>query len=134
MDHSRFGPGGYSEEERPVVTGQLDKDAWITSLIDYVNLMKDRCPDARHPPSDWLSARFSMLSVSQGQSATATPEQGSLAAVHHVIRDKMADMQKTLHEHTRRHAANELHSRQVHLNQRDKDRHFRVAAFSNKAA
>ena len=85
MDHKGFGPGGHSEKERPVVTGQLNKDAWIASLVDYVNIMQDRCPDARHPPQDWLSAGFSMLSVSQGQSAAATPEQSNLVAVRHVV-------------------------------------------------
>ena len=92
MDHNGFGPGGNSKKERPVVTGQLDKDAWVTGLVDYVNIMRDRCPDARHAPQDWLSARFSMLYMSQGQSAAATPEQSNLVAVHHVVRDEIVDM------------------------------------------
>ena len=100
--------------------------------------MKEKCPDADHLPMEWLSASFSMISLDQVQSATATPAQGSLAAIRHVVRDKvsqpMADMQQRLDEHTQRHTANELNSRQVHLNQREKDRRFRVAAFSNKAA
>ena len=81
MDSSRFGPGRSSEEERPVLTGHLDKEAWIAGLTDYVNSMKEICADARHPPMEWLSAGFSMILLDQGQSATATPAQGSLAAV-----------------------------------------------------
>ena len=115
MDHSGFGPGGYSEKERPVVTGQLDKDAWITGLTDYVNSMKDRCPDARHPPSEWLSDGFLMPSLNQGQSATANPAQGSLAAVSHVVREEVsqstADMQRRLDKNTQRNTAYELNSR-----------------------
>ena len=55
-----------------------------------------------------------------------------------MVRDKvtqpMEDMCKRLDEHTRRHTANELHTRQVYLSQREKDRCFGVATFSNKAA
>lgn len=58
MDSSRFGPGRYSEEERLVITGHSDKDAWIPGLTDYVNSMKGRFLDARHPPMEWLSAAF----------------------------------------------------------------------------
>ena len=81
MDHSRFGPGRPSEEDRPVITGHTDKEAWITGLVDYVNSMKEICPDAIHPLDDWLSKDFSMISLDQGQSAAATStQQGDLAA------------------------------------------------------
>ena len=94
--------------------------------------MKEICPDARHPPEDWLSAGFSIISLDQGQSAAATSaQQGGLAAVRHVVRDKvslpMEDMRRRMDEHTRRHTANELHSRQAHLSQWEKDRQSRVA-------
>ena len=114
MDSSRFGPGRSSEEERPVITGQSDKEAWIAGLTDYVNSMKEICPDARHPPMEWLSAGFSMISLDQGQSAAATPAQSSLATVRRVVRDKvsqpMANMQRKLDVHTQRHTVNEFKS------------------------
>ena len=54
-----FGPGGFSEEEeRPVLTGHLDKETWVAGLRDYVTTMKERYPDAEHPPMEWLSAGF----------------------------------------------------------------------------
>ena len=63
---------------------------------------------------------------------------GDYSAVRYAMRDEvtqpMKDMHKMLDEHTRRHAANEFHAQQVHLNQREKDRCFHVATFSNKAA
>ena len=43
-------------------------------------------------------------------------------------------MQHRLDEHTKRHSVNELNSRQFQLTQREKDRQFCVAQFSNKAA
>ena len=101
--------------------------------------MKEICPNIIHPPDDWLSKGFSMISSDWGQSATATSvHQGDISAVRYVMRDKVTqplkDMCKTLDKHTWRHAANELHAWQVHLNQQEKDRCFRVLAFSNKAA
>ena len=105
MDSSGLGTGRFLEDdERPVLTGSSDKEAWIAGLTDYVNSMTEICPDARHPPMEWLSASFSMISLDQGQSAAATPVQGSLAAVHDVVRDKvslpMVDMQRRLDKHT----------------------------------
>ena len=43
--------------------------------------MKERCPNAYHPPIDWLTDGFSMISVDQGQSVTATPDQSGLTTV-----------------------------------------------------
>ena len=66
MDHNRFGPGGPSADDRPVLTGHADQEAWITGLVDYVNSMKRICPDVNHPPNDWLLHGFSMLSSDRG--------------------------------------------------------------------
>ena len=139
MDHIRFGPSRPSAEDRPVITGHTDKEAWITGLIDYVNSMKEICPDAIHPPDDWLSKGISVISLDQGQLAAAlSMHQGDISTVQSVMRAEVTqpleDMQKTLDEHTQRHTANELNARQVHLSQREKDRWFCVAAFSNKTA
>ena len=71
MDHNRFGPGMLSMDKRPITAGHSDKDDWITGLVDYMNSMKERCPDAIHPPDDWLSKGFSIISLDQGQSAAA---------------------------------------------------------------
>ena len=51
MSCSRFGPGMFLEDdERPIITGHLDKEAFVTALQSYVTSMKERCPDANHPP------------------------------------------------------------------------------------
>ena len=79
-----------------------------------------------------------MISLDQGQSAAATPEQSIVAAFRDMVRDKVTqpitDMQRRLEEHTQRHTANELHSRQFQISQWEKDRCFRVVTFFNKAA
>ena len=115
MASSRFGPGGSSSgHERPIITGYPDKETWVTELQNYVTTMKERYPDADHPPMEWLTASVSMISLDKGQSAAATPAQGGLAAVRDVMRDEVTqpipDMQRRLDEHTRRHTANELNS------------------------
>ena len=138
MASSRFGPGGSSAGlERPIFTGYPDKETWVTELQHYVTTMKERYPDADHPPIEWLTARVSMILLDQGQSATVTPMQGGLAAIRDVVRDEVTqpitDMQRRLDEHTRRHTVNELNSRQFQLTQREKDRCFHVGAFSIKA-
>ena len=130
MDHNRFGPGGPSAEDRPITTGHVNREAWITGLVDYVNSMKNYCPDVIHPPDDWLSQGFSMLSSDQGQSAAASSaHQGNSA-----MAKSLDNMCKTLDEHTRRNTANELTARQEHLSQQEKDRRFCVTVFSNKIA
>ena len=48
MDHNRLGSGG--PLDRPITMGALTKEAWITGLVDYVNSMKQICPDIIHPP------------------------------------------------------------------------------------
>ena len=64
MDSSRFRTGSLSgEEERPVLTGHLDKETWIAGLKDYVTSMKERYPDADHPPVEWLTDGISMISL-----------------------------------------------------------------------
>ena len=51
MSSSRFGPGKFLEDdERPIITGHSDKEAWVTELQNYVTTMKERYPDAEHPP------------------------------------------------------------------------------------
>ena len=123
MYQSGLGPGSSrGDDARPILTGRTDSKGWITSLKDYVNSMKECCPDDIHPDEEWLANGFSMISLDQGQSAAATSaQQGGLATVRHMVRDKvslpMEDMCRRLDKHTRRHTANELYSRQVHLNQ-----------------
>ena len=63
MDHSGFGTGWFLAEDRPITGGQSTKKDWITGLCDYVNLMKERCPDDIHPPEDWLAQGFSEISL-----------------------------------------------------------------------
>ena len=87
---SRFGPGGFSEDdERSIITGHSDKEAFVTALQSYVTSMKERCLDAQHPPMDWLSNGFSMILLDQEQLVTVPPDQSSLAAVRDMVRHKL---------------------------------------------
>ena len=77
MSSNRFGPGGPSEdEERPILTGHSDKEDFVTALQSYLTSIKEICLDAHHPPLDWLTEGFSMISLDQGQSVIAPPNQG----------------------------------------------------------
>ena len=74
MDLSGFGSGKSSEDdERPILVGQSDKKAWITGLTDYVNSMKEICPEYSHSSIGWLSVGFSMTSLDQRRNVTAPP-------------------------------------------------------------
>ena len=113
IDRNRFGPSRLSADERHIAIGHSDKDDWITGIVDYVNSMKERYPDAIHPPDDWLLKGFSMISLDQGQSAaTRSVPQGEYYAIRYALRDKVSqpleEMRKTLGDHTRRHTANKL--------------------------
>ena len=62
IDHSGFGSCWFSEVDRPIMGSQSTKKDWITGLCDYVNLMRERCPDETHPPEDWLAQGLSLRS------------------------------------------------------------------------
>ena len=80
MSQSGLGTGSPSMEDwRPILTGQTDKQGWITGLKDYVNSMKERCPYDIHPSEEWLANGFSMISLDQGRTVTAPLEQGGIA-------------------------------------------------------
>ena len=78
MSSSRFGPGGsLAGDERPIITSHSDNEAFVTALQSYVTSMKERCPDAEHPPMDWLSNGSSIILLGQGQSVTVPPNESS---------------------------------------------------------
>ena len=55
MSSSRFGPGKFLEDdERLIITGHSDKEAWVTELQNYVTTMKERYQDADHSPVELL--------------------------------------------------------------------------------
>ena len=140
MDLGGFGTGNsLADDERPVISGQLDKQTWFDGLTDYVNSMKEICPNYNHHPSvEWLSFGFSMISLGQERTAATTPKQGSLAVVGRgrgdLVSPPVSNMQRRLDTHTHRQLAQELSSRQTRLIQHEKDRKFHVQAFSNRAA
>ena len=128
MDHNGLVPSGPSD--RQITMDMVNREAWITGLVDYVNSMRTYCPDVTHPPEDWLSQGFSMLSSDHRQLAAAlSTHQGDSA-----MAQSLKEMRRTLDKHTRRNTASELRARQVHLSQQEKDRRFRVSVFLNKIA
>ena len=100
--------------------------------------MKERHPDVKHPTMERNFAGFSMILLDQNQLAI-TPLLPDITvtvkdAVSNVVSRPIADLQKKLDEHTKRHSVNEVNSRQLTVNQLEKDRQFPVAAFTNKVA
>ena len=66
MDLCGFGSGkSLADDERPVLTGQSDKQAWIDGLTDYVNSMKEICLGVNHPSMEWLAVGFSIISLTR---------------------------------------------------------------------
>ena len=72
------------------MNGRTDKQGWITGLQDYVNSMKERCPDTIHPTEDWLAYSFSMILLDQGRTVTVPLEQGGVAVTRQVSGDKVS--------------------------------------------
>ena len=109
MDVTGLGSG---EPRGPpqVVSGE----AWINSLLDYVNTMRASCPGVTHPPDDWLTDGINLLSSDQKPSAV-----GGSAYQSDSSRDQsLVDIRRNLDEHTRRNTAIELRARQVYLGER----------------
>ena len=139
MSPSGLSTGSPRENDgRLILTGQTDSKGWITSLKDYVNSMKEGCPDENHPNEEWLSAGFAMILLDQERTVTTPPKQGSLAVTGQgsgdSVSSQLSGMQRRLDVRTSGVANSELVSQPAHQNQRTKDRTFRVHAFSNKAA
>ena len=126
MSSNRFGLGGSTiDEERPIISGRLDKEDFVKALRGYLTSMKESNPNIHHPSMDWLTKGFSMILMDQDQSVTASPEQGSLAAVKEVVRHELQavlqplpDMQRMLDEHSNRHTVIEINSWQFKVFQR----------------
>ena len=86
MSGSRFGTAKFSEDdERPIIKGLLDKEAWVTKLHNLVTTMRERYLDVAHPSVEWLSAGISMISLDQDQLAAAPLTHGVHAAVRSVV-------------------------------------------------
>merc|ERR1712041_5265 len=80
MSQSGLGTGSLrGNHGRLILTGQTDSKGWINSLLDYVNSMKEHCPDDNHPNEEWLSTGFAMISLDQERTVTMPSKQGSLA-------------------------------------------------------
>ena len=104
MSQSGLGPGSSREDDgRPILTGRTDSNGWITSLKDYVNSMKECCPDDIHPDEEWLANSFLMISLDQERTVTTPPEQGSLAVTGQESGDsvsrQLSGMQRRLGGH-----------------------------------
>ena len=75
MSQSGLGPGSSrGDDGRPILTGRTDSKGWITSLKDYVNSMKERCPDDIHPDEEWLATGFAMILLDQERTVTTPPK------------------------------------------------------------
>ena len=96
----------------------VSSEAWLQSLLGYVNTMRRNCPNVTHPLDDWLTDGAHLLSSGQNPSAV-----GGSSIQPDTSRDqKLEQIERTLDEHTRRNTAIELQARQVYLDQREKDR------------
>ena len=107
-------------------------------MKDYLTQMKLFNPDKPHPSIEFLQTLLSKCSFAQDQSAV-TPSKSSLEdTIRLVVADAcsqpLAKIQKTLSEHSKHNSIAEINTRQVQLNQRDKDKQFRVNTFANKMA
>ena len=104
----------------------MDKEAWVRKFNNYLTTMRERTQDINHPSMEWISNRFSMISLNQNQSATMSLPPDVSVTVRDVVTDVLTqpitDMRKKLEEHTKRHSVNEVNSRQWQFNQGKKDR------------
>ena len=97
-----------------VVTGE----AWLRSLIGYVNTMRHNCANVSYPSDEYLTEGANLYSSGQNSSAV-----GGSSIQPDTSRDlKLEKIERTLDEHTRRNTALELRARQVYLDQWEKDR------------
>ena len=139
MFQSGLGTGSpRGNDGRLILTGQTDSKGWITGLLDYVNSMKECCPDDTHPDEEWMATGFAMISLNQERTVATPPKQGSLAVTGQgsgdLVSSQLSGMQRRLDVRTSGVANSELSSKPAHQNQRLKNRTFRVHAFSHKAA
>ena len=122
MSQSGLGPGSSrGDDGRPILTGRTDSKGWITGLLDYVNSMKEYCPDDTHPNEEWLATGFAMILLDQERTVTTPPKQGSLAVTGQgsgdSVSSQLSGMQRRLDVRTAGVANSEPSSKSAHQNQ-----------------
>ena len=83
-----------------VVSGE----AWLQSLLGYVNTIRQNCPNVSHPPDDWLTDGAQLYSLGQNPSAVG----GSSIQPDTSRYQKLEKIERTLDEHTRSSTALEI--------------------------
>ena len=120
MSSSRSGlsrPSG--EDSRPIARGTFNGEAWVEEFTYYLNTMKERNPDLKHPSWEWVRLGFSQILLDSNQLAVISlPQDVNVkSAVADVVSSPISDLRKQLDEHTKHHSVNKVNSRQITLNQ-----------------
>ena len=105
-------------------------------LKAYLVQMREWHPDVKHPDMRWLTDLFrSPVAVQAAASAPPVPDTDSLlTALNTIMDEKLAGFKETLQAHSVRNSLAEVANRASVMSQREKDRRFRVNAFSQPLA
>ena len=102
----------------PVLPPGITGEAWLRSVMQYANSMRRQFPEVSHPSDEYLNEGAQLLSSDRNPFAVG----GSSTQPDTSKELRLGKIERTLDEHTKRNTAIELCSRQVYIDQWEKDR------------
>ena len=103
-------------------------EAWLCTITQYANSMRQQLPDVSHPSDEYLTEGAQLLSTDRTPSAVGNSSSHSDTSQE----SRMDKVERILVEHTKRNTAYELRARQIYVEQREKDRRSRINKFKLK--
>ena len=112
----------------PVLPPGITGKAWLRTITQYANSMRQQLPDVSHPLDEYLTEGAQLLSKDRTPSAIGTSSSHSDTSQE----SRMDKVERILSEHTKRNTAYKLGARQIYVDQREKERQSRIAKFKLK--
>ena len=109
---------GLDSDVPPVLPKGITGEAWLCTITQYANTMRQKLPDVSHPSDEYLTEGAQLLSKDRTPSAVGNSSDHSDTSQE----SRMAKVERILDEHTKRNTAYELCARQNYVEQRERDR------------
>ena len=119
---------GLDSDAPPVLPKGITGEAWLRTITQYANTMRQKLPDVSHPSDEYLTEGAQLLSQDRNPSAVGNSSDHSDAPQE----SRMVKIERILDEHTKRNTAFEIRARQNYIEQRERDRKTRIAKFKLK--
>ena len=98
---------GLDSDAPPVLPKGITGEAWLRTITQYANTMRQKLPDVSHPSDEYLTEGAQLLSQDRNPSAVGNSSDHPDAPQE----ARMVKMERILDEHTKRNTAYEICAR-----------------------